>query len=123
MKVISPKLHGIIDYLVVLFLFASPTMFTMTEDIATYTYILGTVHLLLTILTNYSYGIFRLIPLQLHGLIELVVGAALVILAFTVLKYDERASQFYEWFGIAVLVVFAFSDYNRKNDTVKAPIL
>jgi hypothetical protein len=108
MKVISPKLHGIIDYLVVLFLFASPTLFTMSADIATYTYILCVTHLLLTILTNYSYGIFKLIPLQLHGLIELVVGVALVVIAFTVLKYDERASRFYEWFGLAVLVVFIF---------------
>ena len=123
MKVISPKLHGIIDYLVVLFLFASPTLFAMPKDIATYTYILGTVHLLLTILTNYSYGIFRLIPLQLHGLIELVVGVGLIVVAYSLLSYDERARHFYTWFGIAVLVVFIFSDYNSKNDRVKAPIL
>jgi cadmium resistance protein CadD (predicted permease) len=111
MKIISPKIHGIIDYLVVLFLFISPTVFNMAHSVAVFTYALGAIHLVLTLLTNFSAGLVKLIPLPLHGLIELVVGIALVALAFTWLKDDETAKLFYTGFGAAVLAVFFLSDY------------
>lgn len=98
-------------------------MFTMTTDIAGYTYGLGVIHLLLTIVTDYSFGIFKFIPLKVHGLIELVVGAGLVVISYTLLRYDERARPFYLGFGIFVLIVYAFTDYSRKRDVLKAPIL
>jgi hypothetical protein len=47
MKFISPKLHGILDYVLIIFLYVSPILFSMAKDTATYTYILATVHLLL----------------------------------------------------------------------------
>jgi len=88
MKFISPKIHGIIDYLVVVFLLASPTIFGFTGLLATFTYALGGVHLLLTILTAYSAGLIKVIPLALHGLIEFVVGVVLIVLAF--ILFSER---------------------------------
>lgn len=118
MKIISPGIHGIIDYLVVLFLWISPTVFGMDHTIAVYTYALGTVHLILTLFTNYSAGVFKIIPLPLHGLIELLVGIVLVIIAYTLLRNDEVAKTFYAAFGVAVLAVFLLSDYRNP---VKAP--
>ena len=123
MKIISPKIHGIIDYLVVIFLWAAPTVYGMIGEVAAYTYALGAIHLLLTILTDYSYGIFKFIPLPLHGLIELIAGIALVVIAYTLLKDDEKAKAFYTAFGIAVLIVFILTDYNGKKDMAKAPVL
>jgi hypothetical protein len=118
MKIISSGIHGIIDYLVVLFLWISPSIFGLNHTIALYTYALGAVHLILTIFTNYSAGVFKIIPLALHGLIELLVGIALVIIAYTLLRDDETAQTFYAAFGVAVLAVFLLSDYRNP---VKAP--
>ncbi|GAB3933427.1 hypothetical protein [Mucilaginibacter myungsuensis] len=115
MKFISPKLHGIIDYLVVIFLLASPTIFGMTGMLSTGTYALGVVHLILTLLTDFSGGVVKLIPLALHGLIELVVGIALVVIAFTLLKGDAVGELFYTAFGAAVLVVFFTTDYKGAS--------
>jgi len=123
MKIISPKLHGIIDYLIVLFLYASPTTFVLPTDIANYTYILATTHLILTVVTNYSFGIFRFVPLPLHGLIELVVSVALIVSSYTVFRYDERARPFFLGFGVFLLIVFIFTDYNKKHDKITTPIL
>ena len=123
MKIISPKLHGILDYVLIIFLYASPIMFSMAKDTGTYTYILATAHLLLTIVTNYSYGIFKLVPLKVHGIIELFVGAGLTVAAFTLLQYDERAKRYYAGLGIMILIIAVFTDYNSKRDTVRAPIL
>jgi hypothetical protein len=113
MKIISPKVHGIIDYLVVLFLLASPTLFGLSHEIRLYTYALAIVHLLLTVFTNYNAGLVKVIPLPIHGFIELIVGIGLIVVAFTLLKNDMTAHMFYAGFGIAVLVVYLLSDYRN----------
>jgi hypothetical protein len=111
MKVISPSTHGALDYLIIIFLWASPTLFVLSGDVARYTYLLGLVHLVLTLITNSSAGIFRFISMTVHGVIELLVAIGLIILSFTVLQYDERGHNFYLWFGIALLVIVVITDY------------
>jgi len=111
MKIISPKPHGIIDYAVVLFLLSSPLLFGMGGLLAIFTYALGAVHLLLTLLTDFSVGVIKLIPLPIHGLIELAVGAALIVVAFTLFKHDVLGNTFYTAFGAAVILVFLLTDY------------
>ncbi|HWZ15875.1 MAG TPA: hypothetical protein VNW95_11625 [Mucilaginibacter sp.] len=115
MKIISPKLHGIIDYLVVAFLLASPSIFGFMGHVALFTYALAGVHLLLTILTNYSAGIVKIIPLPVHGLIEFIVGLLLIIMAFTLLNNHPDVKHFYTVFGAAILVVFLITDYKGVN--------
>jgi hypothetical protein len=112
MKFISPKIHGIIDYLVVLFLLASPMAFGLNGFTAIFTYALGLVHLLLTLLTDFNAGLFKVIPFPLHGIIELIVGVALIVLAFTLFKGDPTGHLFYICFGVAVLISWLFTDYN-----------
>jgi len=111
MKFISPKIHGIIDYLVVVFLLASPTLFGFTGLLSCFTYALGGVHLALTLLTDFSGGLFKIIPLPIHGLIELVVGIALIVIAYTLFKDIAAGKLFYTVFGAAVLLVFVVTDY------------
>jgi hypothetical protein len=115
MKFITPKLHAVIDYLVVVFLLASPMIFGMTGNLALCTYALGIVHFMLTIFTNFSGGAFKIIPLAVHGFIELIVGIALIIIASTLLKDAPLGKPFYMGFGIAVLVVFLFTDYKGNK--------
>jgi len=118
MKFISPKVHGIIDYLVVVFLLISPTIFGFTGLLATFTYALGGVHLLLTILTAYSVGLVKVIPLALHGLIEFVVGIVLIVLAYTLFKDDATGKLFYIVFGTVVLLTWLVTDYTGNTTTV-----
>jgi hypothetical protein len=119
MKIISPKIHGIIDYLVVIFLLASPTLFGFTGFIATFTYALAGIHLLLTILTNYNAGLLKIIPLPLHGLVELIVGIVLIILAYKIFSDTQTGKIFYACFGLAVLLVWLLSDYNYHKVETK----
>src|SRR5471030_1838236 len=99
MKFISPKIHGIIDYLVVVFLLASPTIFGFTGLLTNFTYALGAVHLLLTILTKYSVGLVKVIPFPVHGAIEFLVGVLLIVLAYTLFKNDATGKLYYILFG------------------------
>lgn len=113
MKVLNSKLHGIIDYIVVVFLWLSPTLFAFPSLTAGATYAIGGVHFLLTIFTAFKFGIFKIVPLKIHGLIELIVSIALVPLAFYLGSVDGSASKlFYLLFALAVFATWLISDYD-----------
>ena len=114
---LSSKLHGIIDYVVVIFLVASPSLFGLPEFTACCTYILAGIHLTLTILTDFEVGLFKVIPFKVHGMIELIVSLALVGFAFYVGdKEGELARNFYLGFGIAVFLTWLVSDYEKTEN-------
>ena len=113
MKFISPAIHGIIDILVVIFLLMSPTLFGFTELVVRFTYALATIHLILTLLTIYDVGIFKVIPLSLHGLIELIVGFVLIILAYTWFRHNATGKLYYIIFGTIVLLTWFCTDYSE----------
>ncbi len=116
MKILDPKTHGIIDYLVVIFLWASPTLFGLPPTTALFTYVLGGIHLLLTVSTRFPLGFLNLIPFQLHGTIELIVSLVLVGVAFY-LGGEEGAlaRNFYLGFAAAVFLTWLVTDYGGKT--------
>src|SRR4029077_8283671 len=80
MKVLNPQIHGIIDYVSVLALALAPTLFGLQGISAMLAYALAVIHLIMTALTAFPLGLIRLIPLKLHGLVELIVGVSLLVL-------------------------------------------
>ncbi len=117
MKIISPKVHGILDYLTVVFLFAAPTIFKMEGTLCTFTYVLGGIHLLLTVLTDFEPGIFKVIPFKIHGVIELIVAVALVAVAFW---FNSNGSElgfyFYIILAVIILIVFILTDFKANRN-------
>ncbi|HZY35292.1 MAG TPA: hypothetical protein VFE53_01510 [Mucilaginibacter sp.] len=112
MKFISPKIHGLIDYFVVVFLFVSPTFFGFSGLVATFTYALGAVHLLLTISTNYPLGVLKIVPVTVHAAIELLVGIILIVLAYTLFGNNAQGSKlYYVVFGTVILLTWLVTDY------------
>lgn len=113
---LSSKAHGVIDYLVVLFLFASPTLFDLPEITTIITYALGAIHLLLTITTNFELGLIKIIPFKIHGIIELIVSISLFGGAFYLGTIEgELARAFYMGFGVAVFFTWLISDYKGNK--------
>ncbi len=113
MKIINPKLHGLLDYVLVLLLWFSPVFFNFNDFAETFTYTLGGAYLLLTLLTDFKMGALKLIPLNLHGLIEFGISILLVILAYTLFKNDEAVKLFYVAMGLTVFLIALLSDYGR----------
>jgi hypothetical protein len=111
MKFISPENHGIIDLLFVALLFTAPAYFGFTGVLATFTYALAGVHLLLTLLTKYAAGPIKIIPLPIHGTIEFVVGIALIVLAYTLFNNNAEGKLFYVIFGTVILLTWLVTDY------------
>ena len=115
---LNSRIHGAIDYGVVLFLLLSPTLFKLPETTAMVTYALGVIHLLLTITTNFEMGLLKIIPFSIHGMIELVVSISLIGLAFYLGSIEgDLARNFYLAFGAAVFLTWVLTDY--KNTVLK----
>ncbi len=102
MKIISSKTHAILDYATVIFLLASPSLFKMENSLSTFTYVLAGVHFLLTILTNFEFGLLKVIPFRIHGLIEIVVAVVLAAIAFW---FNSNGSELGLYFYLLLAVV------------------
>jgi hypothetical protein len=112
MKILNPTVHGFLDYLVVVGFALAPTVIGLAGWPATISYALAAVHLLLTLVTAFPLGAIKIVPLRLHGAIELVVSIALVALPWA-LKFasDLTARDFYVCAGALIFVVWAITDY------------
>jgi len=112
MKIISPRAHGYLDFLTVaIFLFA-PTMLGLSQTPAIIAYILAVVHLIVTLTSDFPFGVVKLIPFTIHGWIERLVGPSLIALPFILGFSDEgTARNFYIALGIIIIAVGILTDY------------
>lgn len=118
MKVLNSKIHGIIDYIFVLFLLLSPTIFGLGEVASLFTYLLGIIHLVVTVITKFEYGLIKILPFKLHGWIELIVSFALVGVAFYLGEVENELSRnFYFVVAILVFLTWLLSDYTNITNS------
>ena len=124
MKKLSPRIHGIVDYFSVLFLLISPQLFEMENNGSAFAYILAIVHLLLTLFTNFQAGVFKIIPLKIHGLIELLVSIGLAGIAIWFRNVGEFVSfYFYLVFSVALIIIWLVSEYSPVPPKIKGNYL
>jgi hypothetical protein len=113
---LNSRIHGVIDYIVVVFLLLSPTLFALPEITSVVTYALALIHLILTITTKFEFGIFNIIPFRVHGIIELIVSLALTGVAFYLGNVEGEVSRnFYLAFAIAVFLTWLLTDYKGHS--------
>jgi len=113
---LNSKIHGAIDYAVVVFLLLSPTLFDLPEITSIFTYVLGVIHLLLTTMTKFEFGVFKLIPFRIHGIIELIVSLVLIPVAFYLGNLEGDVSRnFYLVFAIVVFLTWLITDYKSSS--------
>ena len=116
MKIISPRVHGYIDYVTVVVFLLAPTLIGLTGFPAILAYVLAGVHLLMTLVTEFPPGIFKLIPLPLHGWVERVVGPVLVLVSFVpAFTVETPARFFYIVMGIVIILVGLLTDYRGSQ--------
>ncbi len=121
MKILSPRAHGYIDYLVVIGFFSGPRVFEFDGIAATIAYGLAAVHLVLTLATAFPLGLVRIVPLPLHGILEFFVGVVLLGLPWAAsFSGDERAKLFFLCAGACVILAFLLTDYRPDSTTPAA---
>jgi len=114
MKVVTPRFHGYLDYLTVFIFLAAPLLFGFKGLSAIISYVLAAIHLLMTILTDFSLGFAKLIPIKTHGWIETVVGPILLFLPF-ILGFSETSRNFYITMGAFIIVLSLITDYKQAS--------
>ncbi|MBS0587136.1 MAG: hypothetical protein JSS37_04120 [Proteobacteria bacterium] len=115
MKVISPRIHGYFDFLTVFIFLLAPTLLGLGQLSAMLAYGLAVVHLIVTLTSDFPFGIIKLIPFTIHGWIERMVGPLLIAIPFILNFSDEEAARnFYIAMGIIIIVVGMLTDYQAE---------
>lgn len=91
MRFIPTRFHGILDYIVGVFMITAPWVLDFSDnDAATWTIVIaGVLVLLQTIMTDFEVGLIRRIPMKSHLTMDFILGLALAVSPW-VLNFDER---------------------------------
>jgi hypothetical protein len=96
MKIIDTKTHGYMDYIMGIFLLASPSLFGLNLNgiESTVFYIVGITALLYSLLTNYELGLIKMIPMKGHLALDIFSGIFLAaspwLLDFAAITYKPH---------------------------------
>lgn len=126
MKVISPRTHGYFDFLTVAIFLLAPTVLGLSQLPTMLAYVIAGVHLVVTLASDFPFGMFKLIPFTIHGWIERLVGPLLIALPFIFGFADEEiARNFYIGVGLVVIALGFLTDYKaaeREKMNVKGAV-
>lgn len=91
MRFIPTRFHGILDYIVGIFMITAPWVLDFSDnDAATWTIVIaGVLVLLQTIMTDFEVGLIRRIPMKSHLTMDFILGLALAVSPW-LLNFDER---------------------------------
>jgi hypothetical protein len=112
MKIFSPRVHGYLDYFVVIAFLFAPMLFNFSGIPAKISYAIAGVHLLVTISTDFPLGLIKVISFKLHSTIEFIVPFILIVLPWLLgFASISSARNFYLAAGITIFIVWLITDY------------
>jgi hypothetical protein len=104
LQFLSPTLHGVLDYLAAGALIVLPFLLGFT-GIELWLSVAGGAGLILySLITDYRFGLSKLISFNLHLVLDLSAGAALFVAPF-LLGFGANASLYYPVMAIGVFAV------------------
>lgn len=106
------RTRAIVNYLLVAFLLLSSYLNFLSETLIFCNKILGSMILLLTILTNFKYGVIKVFSMKMNGRIERILAVLLIVLPFPFISflgiYDVT---FYVSLGATLIILNIITDY------------
>jgi hypothetical protein len=67
----------------------------------------------MTLFTNMPLGVFKIIPMRLHALVEMLVGPVLLVAALVLPSILGDKREFFLVMGLVILAVWLLSSYGR----------
>jgi uncharacterized membrane protein YvlD (DUF360 family) len=116
MKVINHTIHGILDYATVALFVLAPSLFSFSGTAAVISYALSAIHLTMTLLTDMPMGAFKIIPMRLHSIVEMLVGPVLIIGALALPNLVTGGRWFFVAAGLLISMVWMLSDYRSSTE-------
>ena len=116
MRILTARIHGVLDLVTVAVFLLGPLIIGLGGSPAAIAYTLAAVHLLMTLFTRFPMGVWKKIPFFVHGIVELIVGIALLLLpTFAGYGPGSPACRFYIAMGAVILVVWALTAYRGPD--------
>jgi hypothetical protein len=108
MRFIPTKFHAPLDYIVGVALIASPWIFQFSEHTAATVVpiVLGIGLIAYSLITDYERGVWKLAPMAVHNLIDVVAGAFLALSPFLFGFADESANVWLPHVVVGLAAVF-----------------
>src|SRR5918912_1727598 len=108
MRFIPTKFHAPLDYIVGVALIAAPWIFQFSEHRAATVVpvVLGVGLIAYSLVTDYELGVWKLAPMAVHNLIDIVAGALLAASPWLFGYGDEGASTWAPFVVIGVAAIF-----------------
>lgn len=108
----SPKAHGIVDYVSVVVLLLAPSIFDFGGLPATLCYIFAVALLGISLITSYPLSIAKVVPFPVHGTIEAISAVGFILAPFLLGFSDVPAARnFFIIGGIALGILFLVTNY------------
>ena len=120
MKILNAKFHGFVDFAVVAAFLTGPALLGFSGLPMKLSYALAAIHSGLILTTIYPFGLIKLVPFTVHGMIEFVVAIGLVAFPWVLgFSSEEAARNFYVAAGVAVFLTRMTTDYKSSNLTLR----
>lgn len=116
MKILNPRLHGILDYVAASALIVAPFILGLSGLALWLSAAAGVALILYSLVTDYGPGIARIIPFRVHLVIDTVAGVTFVVAPFVV-GWSGLVAAYYVVMGAGVLLVVAVTSANPENAT------
>jgi hypothetical protein len=118
MRLLSPKIHGVLDYLAVALFVSAPVVFMINERTAAVAgcYAIAATLLVVSLLTRYPLGVVRVIPFTVHGALEFVTAPLMIAYPWMAGFADLPGPRnFFIVSGAALFALWAITDYKAAD--------
>ena len=116
-RIISPSLHGVIDYISAFVLIVAPNVLLL-DEISPFAYwlsvIYGCVLILYSLMTDYEFSIGMLIPLRIHITIDLSAGILFILWPF-IFDFSGLPLAYYLAMGFGIVLVAALTQSDEES--------
>ena len=120
MKILSPYVHGLLDYALGAVFLLAPSLLGMDSTAAGLAHAIGIALIVVSLITRYPLGLFKLMPFPVHGVLESLMAVAWIaapwLLGFSA---DAAGRNFFVVAGIGLLAVVAMTNY-RGAESLRA---
>jgi uncharacterized membrane protein HdeD (DUF308 family) len=108
MRFIPTKFHAPLDYIVGVALIAAPWIFQFSEHTAATVIpiVLGIGLIAYSLITDYELGVWKVAPMAVHNLIDIVAGAFLALSPFIFGFSDETANVWLPHVVVGLAAIF-----------------
>ena len=117
-RIISPLLHGVLDYISAIILIVAPSVLELNEN-SPFAYWLsvtfGCALLLYSLMTDYEYSIGMLIPLRIHLAIDFSFGILFILWPF-IFDFTGLALAYYLVMGFGLLLIVALTQSDKESE-------